>query len=332
MLKGIVKSIMNSKVALLLLITVLIVAFFYCINPGYLGVGNILILLKNISLTGILGIGVGLLLISGQIDLSTSAVAGLSGVFVASLLGFGLPWPLAVLLTLLFGVCAGAITAFFVNKLNMMSFIATIALSSIWQGIAYVITRTGPIKFNNNGFLKISSIAFVSNILPLSFIILVVLMSIYGWILSQTKFGRSVYICGGNKNAARLAGINPKRVHSILFINSGMLASLCGILLASNMGKGDSSPLSQGMVAVTAAILGGIAFTGGAGGLGGVFVGLMLLSFFNSGLAVIRLLSYWQIFAQGMLLILALLFDYYRENRKLKILRAGSANTIAIKK
>ena len=306
----------NNKVGLLLLITVFAVAFFYLINPGFLGQSNMLILMKSTSITGILAIGICMLLISGQIDLSTSALAGLSSVIAATLMNNGAPWPLAVVAVLLFGAAAGAITAFLVNGLNMMSFIATIGMASIWQGISYSMTRSGPIKFNNEGFFKIGTIAFLGELLPLTFVIMAILMVIYGVALSQTKYGRYVYMCGGNKNAARLAGINPKKVHAMLFINSGMLASLGGILLCASMCRGDSTPLSQGMDAVTAVILGGVAFSGGAGGMGGVFVGLMLLSLFNSGLNVARLLSYWQIFAQGALLILALLFDYYREKKQ----------------
>jgi len=215
---------------------------------------------------------------------------------------------------------AGGLNAFFVNGLNMMSFIATIGMASVWQGMAYILTNSIAFNFRNPSFLVIGSTA-IFRILPLIFIILVVLVIVYGLMLSQTKFGRQMYMAGGNRGAARLAGIKPKKIHTILFINSGIVSALGGVLLASNMHKGDPAPLTQGMDAFTAAVLGGISFTGGAGGTGGLFVGLMLLSFFNNGLTTVGLPSYWQIFAQGMLLILALLFDFYRENRRLKMLK-----------
>ncbi|MDR3277954.1 MAG: ABC transporter permease [Oscillospiraceae bacterium] len=315
---------MNNKVAPLLLIMVVVVIFFWYMNPGYLGPSNILILLKSSSLTGILGVGVGMLLISGQVDLATGGEAGLAGVLTAIMLYHGWPWPAAVLTALVFGAAAGAFNSLMVNGLNMMAFIATIGLSSVLTGLANVVTRGSPVKFNNAAFVNIGATKLL-NVVPLSFIIMAVLMIVYGLLLSQTKFGRSVYMCGGNRNAARLAGLNPKKIHTILFINCGVVSALGGVLYASNMRKGDPVPLTQGMDAITAAILGGISFTGGSGGMGGLFVGLMLLNSFNNGLTVVRLKSYWQIFAQGALLILALLFDFYRENQRLKMLKAGTA-------
>lgn len=322
---------LNNKLVPLLLIMAVIIVFFYLMNPGYLGRSNILILLKSTSLTGILGIGIGILLISGQIDLSTSATAGLGGVLVALMLHNGFPWPLAVLCTLLFGLVAGSIVAFLVNKLNMMSFIATIGISSVWAGLAYVITRANPIKFSNDGFVKLGNTSILGGYVPLAFVIMLALMLAYGFLLKQTKFGRSIYMCGGNRNAARLAGKNPKKIHAILFINSGIISSLGGVLLTANMRKGDPTTLTQGMDAVAAAILGGISFWGGSGGTGGLFVGLMLLSLFKNGLTMIGLKSYWQIFAQGMLLISALMFDYFREKQRLKMLIAGAAEVAASK-
>lgn len=332
MMKTRTKSmLLNSKLFPLVVIIAVIVVFFFAMNPGYLGKSNILILLKSASLTGILGVGVGMLLISGQIDLSTSAVAGLAGVLVALLLQHGMAWPLAVLITLGFGLVAGAIVALLVNLLNMMAFIATIGISSVWAGMAYVLTRATPVKFTNDSFIQLGSRSFFGGYVPLVFLIMLVLLVVYGILLKNTTFGRTIYICGGNRNAARLAGKNPRKVDAILFINSGGIAALGGIMLTANMRKGDPTELTQGMDAVTAAILGGISFTGGSGGMGGVFVGLMLLSLFKNGLTMVGLKSYWQILAQGLLLILALMFDYYRENKRLKMLIAGATEVAATK-
>jgi ribose/xylose/arabinose/galactoside ABC-type transport system permease subunit len=326
-----IRRLLHNKVTLLVFIWLFVVVFFAIVNPNYIRPQNILILLKSSTFTGLLGLGVGLLLISGQVDLSTGSVTVLSAVIVSFLLSWGMSWPLAVLLTLLFGIVTGAIVAILVNGLAMMSFIATIGLSSVWTGVALVITRSNPVKYNNDSFLKIGSTTFF-NIMPLLFVILLVLIIFYGLLLSQTKFGRSAYMCGGNRNAARLAGINPKKVHSILFINCGFISSLCGVLYASSFRRGDPVALTIGLDAITAAVLGGISFTGGTGGTGGFFIGLMLLSFFNNGIVTIGLSSYWQTLAGGALLILALLFDYFRENQRLRLLKAGVAEAAASKR
>ena len=323
-------KLLNGKVALLLVITVAVVVVFWLIDPNYLSSTNVLGILRIASFIGLLGLGVGLLLISGQIDLSTGAVAVFSAVLVAILMREGMAWPLAVLITILFGAVAGGLTAVLVNGLGMMAFIATIGLMSVWSGLALVLTRANPVMISNEGFWALASPRFFGTI-PILFVILVALIILYGFILSKTKFGRSVYMVGGNKDAARLAGINPKKIQSILFINSGAISALCGILFASNFRRGDPAASAWGMDAITAAVLGGISFNGGAGGTGGFLVGLLLLNFFNNGLIAVGIGSYWQIFARGALLILALLLDFFRDKQRQKMLRAGAAEVAASK-
>ena len=331
MVKTRLNRLIHNKVTLLVAIWILVVVFFTIIKPSYIRPQNILILLKSSTFTGLLGLGVGMLLISGQVDLSTASVTVLSAVIIAFLLSFGVPWVIAALITLLFGAISGGIIAVLVNGFEMMSFIATLGMASVWSGAALVLTRGNPVKYINDSFLLIASTTF-GDIIPLLFVILFILVVFYGLLLAHTKFGRSVYMCGGNRNAARLAGINPKKIHSILFINCGLVSSLSGILYASNFRRGDPVALAIGLDAITAAVLGGISFTGGTGGTGGFFVGLMLLSFFSNGLTASGLSSYWQTFAGGALLILALLLDYFRENQRLKRIKAGAAEIAASKK
>jgi len=327
---GALTRLLNSKVLFLMIVTVIVVAFFYIMNPNYIRPANILILLIITSFIGFLSLGVGPLLISGQIDLSTGAVAVMSAVLIAVLIRNGIPWPVAAVIVILFGAAAGGVTAILVNGFGMMSFIATIGLMSVWSGLALVITRGHPIIINNPSFWRIADITFFGAI-PLLFVLLLIFVALYGFLLSQTKFGRSVYMCGGNKDAARLAGINPKKIQSILFINSGAISALCGVLMASNFRRGDPVAVGYGMDAVTTVVLGGISFTGGAGGAGGLLVGLLLLNFFNNGITTVGIGSYWQTFARGTLLIAALLLDYFRERQRLKALKAGAAEVVASK-
>jgi ribose transport system permease protein len=148
---------------------------------------------------------------------------------------------------------------------------------------------------------------------------MLVLLIVYGVILSATGFGRRIYMTGGNANAARLAGINPKRITTILFINNGVIACLAGTILASRMAMGSPSGVTgSDLDGITAAVLGGIAFTGGAGNMVGVFFGILLITSFQNGLVVANLDSYYQVTAKGVLLIAALILDYYREKARLK--------------
>jgi len=334
--------IINHKVTVLVVVTIVVVVFFQLMNPNYLGWRNVLILLTISSFVGLLGLGVGMLLISGQIDLSTGAITVMAAVLVAMLIRAGIPWPVAALITVLFGAAAGGITAILVNGLGMMSFIATIGMMSVWGGLALVLTRGNPITINNPGFWAIADLRLDQLIpirpfqpalqaVPLLFVIMLFFVALYGFILSQTRFGRSVYIVGGNPTAARLAGINPNKIQSILFINSGAISALCGVLFASNFRRGDPVAITLGMDAVTAAVLGGISFSGGAGGTGGFLVGLLLLNFFNNGLMIVGIGSYWQTIARGAILIAALMFDFFREQQRAKSIRAGAAEIAASK-
>ena len=330
MRKAIFNRLLHNKIVLLVVIWIAVVVFFSIMNQYYLRPQNILILLKSSSFTGLLGLGVGMLLISGQVDLSTASVTVFSAVFISFLLSWEIAWPLAVLITLAFGVLTGVIVTVLVNVFQMTSFIATIGMMSVWSGLALVITRGNPIRYVNDSFLLIGSTTFF-DLIPLLFVILFILVVFYGLLLSHTKFGRRMYMCGGNRNAARLAGINPKKIHAILFMNCGLLSSLSGVLYASNFRRGDPVAIAIGLDAITAAVLGGISFTGGTGGTGGFFIGLMLLSFFNNGLTAIGLSSFWQVFARGALLILALLLDFFRENQRQKMLIIGAAEVAASK-
>ena len=317
---GALAYIFKHKVTLLVVVMIVVVVFFQLMNPNYLRWQNLLIVLTISSFVGLLGLGVGLLLISGQIDLSSGAVTVMAAVLVAVCLRAGIPWPVATVITILFGVIAGGITAFLVNGLGMMSFIATIGMMSVWGGLALVLTRGNPITINNPGFWLIADIR-IFRAVPLLFIIMLILIVVYGFMLSQTRFGRKIYIVGGNPNAARLAGINPKKVQSILFINSGAISALCGVLFASNFRRGDPVAITLGMDAVTAAVLGGVSFSGGAGGTGGILVGLLLLKFFNNGLMIVGVGSYWQTIARGLILIAALMLDFFREQQRAKSIK-----------
>ena len=126
-------------------------------------------------------------------------------------------------------------------------------------------------------------------------------------------------MCGGNRNAARLAGFSIKKLTTSLFINSGALAGFSGAVLAARLHSGTpGSVLGTEFKSITAAILGGVAFTGGSGTMGGCFIGLIIINSFNNGLSGLSVSSFYQMLAQGALLIAALLLDYYRSRKRRK--------------
>ncbi|MDR0813391.1 MAG: ABC transporter permease [Oscillospiraceae bacterium] len=317
----------SKSFALIAIIIVMIIAFTLG-NKNYISAGNISGFMTNISTAGLLAVGMVCLLISGNVDLAAGTEACMAGIFVATILGSGMPWPVALIITILFGAAMGLFNAFLVNVLGFMGFIATIGMSSVYKGLALVVSNGINVSISNQGFYPLGaySIQMGKFALPLPFIYTVVLFVIYGLILKYTKFGRSIYLIGGNRNAARLAGVSIKKVSTILYINCGAIAAFCGAVSTAKMNSAGPQAISgTEMDSIAGAVLGGVSFMGGSGGLGGAFIGLFLISAFKNGLTAISLPTYWQTVAQGGILLIALVVDYFGERSRVSALKAEAA-------
>ena len=319
-----VKRILRSKLTALVKIIVVVSIFFTILNRHFISLGNLAGIMTAVSLAGIFAVGIVPLLISGHVDLASGAEGCIAGVFIALIMAQGIPWPLAIVITLVFGGCMGLFNAFLVNKLGFMAFIATIGMSSVYKGLALTITGGANVSILEKGNEGFYALGKSIGIFPVTFLVMLALMIIYSVILKFTKFGRSIYLCGGNSAAARLTGVNPKKVSTILFINCGAICALGGALFSARMHMGiPNSVYGTEMDSIAAAVLGGVSFMGGSGGLGGAFIGLVLVNLFNSGITAIGLPAYWQIVAQGAILVAALLVDYFGEKSRLRALKAA---------
>ncbi len=305
------KKLLKSNMFTLAVVLFLVVCVFSILNHRYLTVDNIINIFNSATTVGLLAIGQTYLIIAGHIDLSEGAVGAFAGTFMALLLSKDLTWPTAFVCVIFVGVIAGLINSVLVNKFALQPFIATLAVASVFKGLAYIICDGRSIGISNGSF--ISTCAGKIGNIPISVTILVVLFLIFGFLLAKTTFGRSVYMIGGNVTAARLAGLNPKRLSTILYIMNACLAAFAGVVLSARMHSGaPTAVIGTEFDAITAAVLGGVAFTGGMGTMGGCFIGLIIIQCFNNGLTVTGVSSFWQIVAQGSLLIGALILDYYR--------------------
>ena len=319
-----IKKILRSKSMSLILVTAVIVVFFYLNNPNYLSGDNIRGIMISMSVSAIIGVGMAFLLMGGGINLGAAAEGCFGAALISLLMRGGVAWPLALLLGLLFGICAGAINSFFINKLNFMGFITTLGMASVYSGLALVFTKNNSIPISAQTFWQIGSFA-VFGFFPMPFVIMVCLVLIYGFILTKTRFGRSVLMCGGNRAAARLAGLSPKRISTILYMNCGMLSTLAGAVYAARMHAASPSALSTGTIdAITSSVLGGVSFMGGGGSITGMFFGALLLNVFSNGLTVVGMDAYWQLVLQGAVLIVALCVDYYSSKAKAASLKKAS--------
>lgn len=319
-----IKKLAKERSFTLLLVLIAIITIFQVANGNYMTPDNIRNILSAASLSGTLAVGIGCILILGIPDLSAGAVGCMGGLLIAMLMNTGLGWLPSLIIAMAFGVIAGLINAFFINVCRMMPFISTLAMASVWKGIGYIITDNQSVSVANAAFHKIGSMLFLG--LPLPFIIMMLLYLIYGLMLKYTNFGRKVYMVGGNRNAARLAGINIKRVHTILLANCSMVATVGGSILVARMHN--ATPFSvhgTEIDGIIASCLGGISFRGGSGGMLGAFIGLLLLNFFNNGLSILGLDTYWQIVASGLLLVAALTVDFISTELRAKKLKLSQS-------
>ena len=318
----------KSKAFPLIIILVVMTFVTMFISKGvFLSSNNMLTVFYGLVIQVIFLCGLGCILISGNIDLSVGGQAALSTMIFAWLCkNSSMPWGIAALITICVAACFGLINAFLVNKLKFPAFIATIGMSSIYRGLCSVMTKGENIQINRAGFLAISK-TNLFGFLPVSFILALVILIIFQILLSYTRFGRSVFMVGGNQQAARLCGLNPNRTRLILFVINSVMACLGGLLWSSQAKLASPTSIidaAQDMQVISAAILGGIAFYGGTGNLISAFVGVLLLNIFKNMLIVMNVPTYWTVFATGLILAVALGLDYISNERRRKAMLAAS--------
>ena len=315
-----VKKFTKSKIfTLLILLAALVLVVTIASNGEFIKLGNIRQILDQMFVTAMLTIGAGMLLISGQLDLSTGTVGTMAGMMFAFLIK-NIGWPIlpALFLTLIAAAVIGVLNSVLINEFKFPGFIATLATASIAESVSYMFT--GGLTINvTDPIVKFAGSGKIGNVLPVSVVVLIIAFVIYGLILSKSKFGRYMYLLGGNPTASRLAGVNTKKISYILFMNSSILGALAGILLAGRISSATSNGIKASQFAgITAAILGGVSFGGGSGGMGGAFIGLLILTAFSNGMIVLRFDPYWRQVISGLVLILALALDYVSARRSLK--------------
>ena len=327
--KNPITTFLRSKSFPLIIILVVMAIITMIISHGnFLSAGNLLTLLYGMVIQIAMLCGIGCILISGNIDLSVGGQATLCTMVFAWLCKHtGMPWGVVFLITLVFALCLGMVNTLLVNKLHFPAFIATIGMSSVYRGLCSVMTRGDNIQINRQSFLLLGR-TNLFGWLPASFVFVIVVLAIFQFIMSYTRFGRNIFMVGGNPQAARLAGLNPDRTRMILFLVNSVMACVGGLLWSAQAKMASPTSIitaAPDMMVISGAILGGIAFTGGAGNLVGGLVGVLLLNIFKNMLIVMQLPTYWTVFATGLVLAVALVMDYISTERRRKALLAASA-------
>jgi ribose transport system permease protein len=321
-----IPRIIGSDKLILIIAIVVVFGVFTWRNGNFLSTTNIVNILVASSLVGLVAIGETYLVIAGHVDLSPGSVVAFSGVLSALLVSRGMPFYGAFAATLLCGAFIGMMNSCMVNVIKLEPFIATLVAQSIVRGFAYILCGGKPVAIRDATFLGVSRMVFFR--LPLSVWVAIVAFVIFGFILARTKFGRSIYAVGGNKVAARLAGLNPSRIMAACYVTMGIICAIGGTVFAARMHSGQpAGNVNLEFDAITAVILGGVSFAGGVGTMGGTILGVILIQSFNTGLTMIDVQSFWQYVARGGLLLFALTSDYIRKsNREKKLLLESKMN------
>lgn len=289
--------------------------FLSIFTDSFLTTKNMLQVLRQICINALLAFGMTFVLIIGGIDLTVGSVVAISGVSIVMLLNAGVPLPIAFLLSLLIGALVGLINGGIIALTGMPPFIVTLSLQGAIRGVAYVITDGRSVSCENEVFNAIGNGYFLG--IPLPIYIVALVMILISVILYYTRFGRRMYAVGGNVTAAQFSGIHVKNITVWVYIISGTLSALAGIILASRMYSGQpASGQSYESDAIAAAVLGGTSFNGGIGTIGGTLIGALVIGFLTNGLNLLHISSYVQMIIKGVVIIGAVGIDILKNRNK----------------
>lgn len=297
----------------LVLFAVALCAYFTIASPYFLALRNFMNIMSSVSIIGIISTGMTLIMITKGIDLSVGSVIALTGCVTALLIErFEVSWWLSMLAALLCGLLIGLLNGTLITKFRVVPFIATLGTMNIMRGVAFIITN-GQAVYTSSPQVSFLGAGRVFGIIPIPGI-LMLLFFVIVWVISKfSVFGRNVFAIGGNSTASRLAGIQVDRVKLALYTLTGLLAATSGLVMT---GLASTAMPSAGdgynLDVITAVYLGGNSAEGGEGSVWRTFLGVMIIGILNNGMALLSVQSYWQTFAKGCLLILAVIVDVLR--------------------
>ena len=282
------------------------------LTPHFLTGPNLINVLRQISINGILAVGVTFVLLTGGVDLSLGSMVALSGV-VAACFAHPEQYPVIVpvLLGVLAGAACGAANGVVVTKGKVAPFIVTLGMMTVARGLALVISAGKPVSNLSPEFT-----ALAGNVggVPIPVLILVTIAVVAYVFLKNFRLGRYVYAVGGNENAARASGVNVHAVKLFAYTVSGALAGLAGVVLAARITTGQpNAGVGYELDAIAAVVIGGTSLSGGVGSVVGTLLGALLMGVINNGLDLMNVSSYYQQIAKGLIIVGAVWMDKQQE-------------------
>ncbi|AME24012.1 ABC transporter permease [Burkholderia sp. PAMC 26561] len=293
---------------------IVLCGFFWALSPNFMSVNNLLNVVMQVSIVAILGFGMTYVLLLGDIDLSVGATMALVGTVCAFALEHGASPFLAVLAAMGTGLVLGAINGSLSALLTIPSFIVTVATMGVFRGFAYLTSNGVPISIDNDAFAFLGNGAVLG--IPLPIWILAVLLLLNHFVLSRTVFGRKAYLAGGNREAALYSGIDVNRLRIMIFMISGLLASIGGVLMTSRLYSAQpNAGIGYELDAIAAAVLGGTSLSGGYGTITGTLIGALIIGVINNGMNLLSVPYFYQLIVKGIVILVAVCIDVQTKKR-----------------
>ncbi|SFO85672.1 monosaccharide ABC transporter membrane protein, CUT2 family (TC 3.A.1.2.-) [Cohaesibacter marisflavi] len=304
------------NMSLILALLVLLVLFGTLRGDVFFSMRNFLNMGMGIAILGVLAISQTAVVISGRMDISVGSIVGLTTVATATAIQATDSATLGIFFGILVGALAGLFNGTIITYGRVNHIIVTLGTMAIFRGVAFIISDGQSISIFNDTFRLIGIGRFLG--IPMPIWILILTAIVFHIFLSKSIVGRNFYAIGGNPIVARFAGINLSRYSIGTFVMSGAVAGIGGILLAARTGSGQPISGSQGLEleAITAAFLGGCAMQGGKGSVIGALLGVAVIGILNNGMILTSVPTFYQLLAKGSLLILAVVFAEFQQNRQ----------------
>ena len=299
----------------LFFVALIIIVVMSFVSDVFLKSANIRNVLRQISLNGILAVGMTFVILTGGIDLSVGSVVAITGVISGSIMISGGNWVLACLAALVISLVCGAINGLLIAYVGFQPFIATLSTMTIGRGFALAYSDGKPYTISNPAFKEIGQGSFLGVPIPIILLFVVCILGIV--ILNTTTFGRYVLALGGNKSAARLSGVLTKRVELMVYVLSSACAWLVGLILAARISSGQpTAGESYEMDAIAATAIGGTSMSGGIGTLTGTILGFVIIGLLSNSMNLLNINSFYQQIVKGLLIIIAVFLDMRTKGAK----------------
>ena len=293
------------KAGIGLLAMVIVMSF---LSDRFLTLPNMLNIFRQVSIMGIMAVGMTMVILAQGIDLSVGSILALSGAVTAGMMAGDTSMVLSVLIGLAVGTGLGLFNGLMISKAKLPDFIVTLAMMSIARGLVLVYTGGRPISGFDPAFRTIGGGRV--GMVPIPVIIFAVILVIGYLVLNKTTFGRYIYAVGGNQQAAKLAGINTDRIKIKVYAISGFLSAVSGVILTSRLNSAQpTAGVAYELDVIAMVVLGGTSLVGGKGTIGGTLIGALIIGVLNNSLNLLGVASFYQEVAKGLVILVAVLLD-----------------------